>query len=698
MAGQSTLAELEVVYAAEHSASCRVVSETRPVRAGDQALKVTSRAAPPAATAAAAAEAPVAPVDPGTAQARVGRHEHDTRGRVGPPARRRLVRLLPLVGRDRIGARLPAADRTRRPRDPGHRRASRCPSRCARAAGRTSARARSRCGRRRASAATGSTRWPCATSRPRTSSSSRWAGSGSTASSGVGYLDGGIVRLRVRPSLQIGAFGGKGANYEGFGFASEGQKYGAFVRLAPGGRYATGQPRHRARLRARERRGRGEPRVREPREPLRQRQPLVAVPARRAGREPWLAQGRERVEPAAVERLALGQPARRALGQRVRVLRRPPQLPLLPEPPGAGGGLRRPAPPGPARRPERVPARRLRRHGRRRDEPQGRGPAASRAEPRERLLGQRRASATPTCSAPASRSGSTRRASRTATPTAASCPRASGGASARATCSTCRRAARSTGSSWTSRSASPSGCGSWAASSSRATSSSSAISSTTPATISRGRACSWSSGPCSEAAMSVEQLTWGASFVVVAAIVAPYLFAFRRRRHSDRARTGRGGPARHPPADGPVPVHRPDGVHRLRQLRRGVSRGRRARRRRRHRRRRQRPALRRARPLRDRLPGGRDQGRAGRREVARGRAADGRMAGDERARDVRRRRAHRHGAREERRGARAQGRRPDRAAGGPRASAGARARPTTSRSSAPAPPASPRPRSRASAG
>ena len=36
--------------------------------------------------------------------------------------------------------------------------------------------------------------------------------------------------------------------------------------------------------------------------------------------------------------------------------------------------------------------------------------------------------------------------------------------------------------------------------------------------------------------MSVEQLTWGASFVVVAAIVAPYLFAFRRRSHIDRAR------------------------------------------------------------------------------------------------------------------------------------------------------------------
>ena len=36
--------------------------------------------------------------------------------------------------------------------------------------------------------------------------------------------------------------------------------------------------------------------------------------------------------------------------------------------------------------------------------------------------------------------------------------------------------------------------------------------------------------------MTAEQLTWGTSLAVVAAIVAPYLLAFRRRRHSDRAR------------------------------------------------------------------------------------------------------------------------------------------------------------------
>jgi hypothetical protein len=44
----------------------------------------------------------------------------------------------------------------------------------------------------------------------------------------------------VHPKLRIGAFGGRAADYEGFGFASEGAKYGAFVTLSPGGRYATG--------------------------------------------------------------------------------------------------------------------------------------------------------------------------------------------------------------------------------------------------------------------------------------------------------------------------------------------------------------------------------------------------------------------------------------------------------------------------
>src|SRR4249919_1083997 len=40
VSGEATVAELEVLFAAEQSASCRVVSETRAVRAGDSVVLV----------------------------------------------------------------------------------------------------------------------------------------------------------------------------------------------------------------------------------------------------------------------------------------------------------------------------------------------------------------------------------------------------------------------------------------------------------------------------------------------------------------------------------------------------------------------------------------------------------------------------------------------------------------------------------
>ncbi len=55
---------------------------------------------------------------------------------------------------------------------------------------------------------------------------------------GIGYLDGALVRFRLRPQIQIGAFGGRQAdiaNLDGIG-----RKYGGFVRLSPGGRYTRG--------------------------------------------------------------------------------------------------------------------------------------------------------------------------------------------------------------------------------------------------------------------------------------------------------------------------------------------------------------------------------------------------------------------------------------------------------------------------
>jgi hypothetical protein len=72
LSGRQAVAELEVVFVAEQSASCRVVSETRTVRAGDAVVPrrkaapegATVEAPPPPAGAAVAAPAPVAPPAP----------------------------------------------------------------------------------------------------------------------------------------------------------------------------------------------------------------------------------------------------------------------------------------------------------------------------------------------------------------------------------------------------------------------------------------------------------------------------------------------------------------------------------------------------------------------------------------------------------------------------------------------------------
>ena len=174
-----------------------------------------------------------------------------------------------------------------------------------------------------------------------------------------------LPRRRPRPLPAAAGGAGRGLRrahrrHRDAGLRRHRQKYGGFVRLAPGGRYAMGGYDVDPRLRARERGRRREPRVPEPREPLRKRQPLVALPARGARPQHRLAPGGHRQELPALERLALREPAGRPVGVGLRLLRRPPELPLLPEPRRPGGGVRRPAPPGPAGGRERLAAGRLR--------------------------------------------------------------------------------------------------------------------------------------------------------------------------------------------------------------------------------------------------------------------------------------------------------------------------------------------------
>ena len=144
-------------------------------------------------------------------------------------------------------------------------------------------------------------------------SASSSAASGSRASWAIGYLDGALVRFLPRPGIQVGAFGGRQAditNLDGTGSEVRGLRP-----ALPGGTLHQGRLRRPPRLRARERRGRGEPRVPQPREPLRGRQPVVAVPARGARHQPRLAAGGHREELPVLEHRPLrkpeGEPRRR---------------------------------------------------------------------------------------------------------------------------------------------------------------------------------------------------------------------------------------------------------------------------------------------------------------------------------------------------------------------------------------------------
>jgi hypothetical protein len=239
--GDSIVAELEVVYAAEHSASCRVISETRAVRAGDQAQAVSSRAVvlePAAARTFAApdSKAALAPAAPPSAQPALGASRGTAWARVRGGASLGYYRSW-----DESESALDFQQRTGRV-DLGLTDIAGKPlSLSLRGRSRQDIRAR-----------TLSLRTPQSERNDRLYELALRYDPPSDALQfevgrvgiynfvGVGYLDGGIVRVRMRPRLRLGAFGGRAADYEGFGFASEGRKYGAFVNLSPAGRYATG--------------------------------------------------------------------------------------------------------------------------------------------------------------------------------------------------------------------------------------------------------------------------------------------------------------------------------------------------------------------------------------------------------------------------------------------------------------------------
>jgi hypothetical protein len=61
---------------------------------------------------------------------------------------------------------------------------------------------------------------------------------GSSRFSSIGYLDGGLLRVRLASPIQLGAFFGRRADVDGLPLEGQGQKYGGFLRVSPRNPYS----------------------------------------------------------------------------------------------------------------------------------------------------------------------------------------------------------------------------------------------------------------------------------------------------------------------------------------------------------------------------------------------------------------------------------------------------------------------------
>jgi hypothetical protein len=235
--GQKTVAELEVVYAAEHSASCKVISETRPVRAGDVVVPI-SRAGVAVPTKGEISPAPPAAPVPAVSATPSGA---GARSYAAPWARLRGAASLGYYRSwDGSESALDFSETTAR-LDLGVYDIARQPLSF-------TLRLRSRRDNRALALS------------PRTPQSERndrfyelalryqppsdrigleVGRIGIYRFVGIGYLDGGLARYRVLDDVQIGVFGGRVAEIESLGFGGTGKKYGGFVRLVPGASHAS---------------------------------------------------------------------------------------------------------------------------------------------------------------------------------------------------------------------------------------------------------------------------------------------------------------------------------------------------------------------------------------------------------------------------------------------------------------------------
>jgi hypothetical protein len=229
-----TIADLEVVYASEHSASCSVTSERRPVSAGDVAI-LPERAAPPpetlaapparpsTTTASAGAPAPAPTTSIPWARARGGvsfgwyRLWDDTSANFGFEQRNARGDLslwdiwgkpyqfnLRFRSRQDIRTQTPSFDNI--PRNERRDRLYELSLRY----------------------------------QPNEGPIVWEAGRIGSSPMGIGYLDGVLAAFRPTQQFQIGGFFGNRPDIDGYSPLSKGRKYGTFLRLTSGTTYAPG--------------------------------------------------------------------------------------------------------------------------------------------------------------------------------------------------------------------------------------------------------------------------------------------------------------------------------------------------------------------------------------------------------------------------------------------------------------------------
>ncbi|MGE5127614.1 MAG: hypothetical protein ACM3PV_15085 [Betaproteobacteria bacterium] len=242
MEGQKTIAELQVVYVAERSASCKILSETRPVRVGDVVALVLR----PSGAAPAGEGQPAAPTPPAAGTAAPPAAAPSSASGAPPHgARWARVRGAASLGYyrswDRTESAFDFSERTARLDLGLYDVAGQPLSFTLRLRSRQDNRARTLSQRTPQSERSDRLYEAALRYEPR---SDRFAFEfgriGIYRFVGIGYLDGGLARYRLADNVQLGAFGGRMADFETIGFGGTGQKYGGFVRLAPGGRHAMG--------------------------------------------------------------------------------------------------------------------------------------------------------------------------------------------------------------------------------------------------------------------------------------------------------------------------------------------------------------------------------------------------------------------------------------------------------------------------